>query len=174
MNSGIVIPQKLLFYCRYIDDIYNRRKKSKHDELFQKLNNYHPKINVTIEVSPTKLFDTGLHLNSGIYDFEMYRKTTKQSAYWSSKIPKIYKRNVTLEDLYWSNRISSNYSEEIKFISYKYEKADYPKHFINSSIRQFEGRLNQREIDDFDDYIIPQDSLDTPKPFFLIEFTIWE
>ena len=40
-----------------------------------------------------------------------------------------------LGDLHRSNRISSNFSEEIR--SHKYEKADNPKRFINSVIRQF-------------------------------------
>ena len=66
MESKIVIPQKPLFYCRYIDHIYNRRKTFKNDELFEKLNNYHPKIKLTIEVSPTKTLDTSLYHNSGI------------------------------------------------------------------------------------------------------------
>ena len=42
-----------------------------------------------------------------------------------------------LGDLHRSNRISSNFSEEIRFTSHKYEKADNPKRFINSVIRQF-------------------------------------
>ena len=42
----------------------------------------------------------------------------------------------------------------MRFISLKYEKADYPKRFINSVIRQFQDRSNQSNIDDFDDYII--------------------
>ena len=56
MESEILIPQKPLFYCCYVDDIYNRRKKFKHDELLEKLNNYHLKIKLTIEVTPTKFF----------------------------------------------------------------------------------------------------------------------
>ena len=79
---------KLYFYQRYVDDIYCRRKKFKHDELFQKLNNYHPKIKLS------------LHLNNGIYDFKVYRKTTKQPTHWSSKIPKRYKHNMILGDLH--------------------------------------------------------------------------
>ena len=78
MESEIVIPQEPLFYRRYIDDMYNKRKTFKHDELFEKLNNYHPKIKLTIEVSPTKFLDTSLHLNNRIDDFKGYRKTTKQ------------------------------------------------------------------------------------------------
>ena len=42
-----------------------------------------------------------------------------------------------LGDLHRSNHISSNVSEEIKYITHKHEKADYPKRFINSAIRQF-------------------------------------
>ena len=115
MESEIVIPQKLLFYRRYIDDICNRRKKSTHDELFEKLNNYHPKMKITIEVNATKFLDTSLHLNNGIYDFKVYRKT-KQPTHWSSKIPKRYKHNMMLRDLHQSNHISSNFNEEIRFI----------------------------------------------------------
>ena len=43
----------------------------KHDELFEKLNNNHPKIKLTIEVGPTKFLDTSLHLNNGIYDLSL-------------------------------------------------------------------------------------------------------
>ena len=98
MESEIAIPQKPAFYRHYVDDIYNRRKKFKHDKLLEKLNNYHPKIKLTIEVSPTKFLDTSLHLNNGIYDFKVYRKTTKQPTHWSSKIPN--KRNMILGDLH--------------------------------------------------------------------------
>ena len=49
MQSEIVIPQKPLFYRCYVDDIYSKRKKFKGHELFEELNNYHPKIKLTIE-----------------------------------------------------------------------------------------------------------------------------
>ena len=90
MESEIVIPQKPLFYRRYVDDIHNRTKKFNHDELFEKLNNYHPKIKLTIEVSSTKFLNASFHLNNGIYDFKAYRETNKQTTHWSSKIPKKY------------------------------------------------------------------------------------
>ena len=71
-----------------------------------------------------------------------------------------------LGDLHRSNRISSNFSEEIKFISHKYQKANYLKRFINSVIRQFQDKWNQSNIDDFDDYIIPSNLFDIPKSFW--------
>ena len=169
MERKIVIPQKPLFYCRYIDHIYSRRKRFKNGELFEKLNNYHPKIKLTIEVSPTKFLDTSLRLNNCIYDFKVCRKTTKQPTHWSSKIPNRYKCNTMLEVLNRSNRISSNFSEEIKFISHKNDQADDPKRFINSVIRQFQDRSNQSNIDDFDDYTFPMNFFDIPKSFILIE-----
>ena len=79
----------IFFHC-YVDDIYSRRKKFKHDELFEKLKNCHPKIKLIVEVSLTKFLDTSLHLNNGIYNFKVYRKTTKQPTHWSSKITKRY------------------------------------------------------------------------------------
>ena len=142
--------------------------------MFEKLNNYHPKIKLTIEVSPTKFLDTIFCLNNSIYDFKVYMKTTKQRTHWSSKTPKRYKRNMILGDLHRSNQISSNFSEEIKFISHIYEKAVYFKRFINRVIRQFQDRSNQRNIDDFNDYIIPPNFFDIPKSFILIELPFCE
>ena len=43
-----------------------------------------------------------------------------------------------LRDLHRPNRITSNFSEETRFLSHKYEKVDYPKRFVNSVIRQFQ------------------------------------
>ena len=100
MGSEIVIPQKSLFYRRYVNDIYTTKKKFKYDELFEKLNNYYPKIKLTIEVSPTKFLGISLNLNGGIYDFKVYRKTTEQSTNWSSKISKRYKSNMIPGDLH--------------------------------------------------------------------------
>ena len=54
------------------------------------------------------------------------------------KIPKRYKRYMILGELHRFNRISSSFSEEIKFISRKSEKAEYPKHFIFSVIKRFQ------------------------------------
>lgn len=60
----------------------------------------------------------------------------------------------------------SNFNEEIKFISHKCEKGDYPKGFINSGIRC--------NIDDFDDYVIPPNISNIPKFFILKELPFFE
>ena len=41
MENDIVFPTKPIFYCRYGDGIYNRRKKNIEDTLFKTLNLYH-------------------------------------------------------------------------------------------------------------------------------------
>ena len=58
MENNIVIPRKLVFYNRYADDIISRRKKHEKDLLIKKLNNYHPRIKLTIEINPPKFLDT--------------------------------------------------------------------------------------------------------------------
>ena len=61
-----------------------------------------------------------------------------------------------------------------RFISHKYEKTDYPKRFINSVVIQFQDKLNQRNADDFHDYIIPPNFFDTTKSFIFIELPFCE
>ena len=41
MEIKVVRPLKLLFYSRYMDDIYNRRKKDGFDKAFHALSNNH-------------------------------------------------------------------------------------------------------------------------------------
>ena len=75
----------------------------------------------------------------------------------------------------WSYRIYIAYfSEEIRFISYKYEKDDYPKSFINSVIGQFQDSSNQSNINDFDDYITLPIFFNISKSFILIELPFYE
>ena len=58
MENNIAIPHKPIFYKRYVDHIINRRKKYEEDLWFKKLNNYHPKIKLSIKINPPKFLDT--------------------------------------------------------------------------------------------------------------------
>ena len=58
MGNDIVIPTKTILYHRYVDGIYNKRKKSIEDSIFQALNSYHQIIKLTIEINPIKFLDT--------------------------------------------------------------------------------------------------------------------
>ena len=58
MERDIILPLKPKFYCRFVDDTYRRRTKNEPDELFSKMNSYHPNIKLTIEINPSKFLDT--------------------------------------------------------------------------------------------------------------------
>ena len=54
MGFDVIKPGKPKLYKCYVDDIYSKRIKNQSDKLFEKLNNYHPNIKLTIEVNPSK------------------------------------------------------------------------------------------------------------------------
>ena len=85
MENDVVIPSKPIFYRRFVDDIYSRRKLGD-NVLFDRLNSYHPNIKLTIEVNASKFLDTKLTNISGIYKFNVFRKNKKLP--WTSKTPK--------------------------------------------------------------------------------------
>ena len=60
MQNGkdIVKAANPIFYKRYIDDTYVRRKKHETDKLFIDLNSYHENIKLTLEINPDKFLDT--------------------------------------------------------------------------------------------------------------------
>ena len=52
MEKDVLITLKPKFYKWFVEDIYRQRKRNKPDELFDKLNSYHPNIKLTTEISP--------------------------------------------------------------------------------------------------------------------------
>jgi len=170
LENDIVVPLKPKFYRRYVDDIYNRRKKNTEDILFKELNSYHPNINLTVEINPTKFLDTKLICVNGVYKTMVNRKETKLPIHWSSKIPKRYKRNSVLGDLHRAKRISSDFQTEVIYIKNKFLKADYPLRFIDSIVNNF----NQCTTEKNDSFIIPPYLFEEEKPFILIEIPFCE
>ena len=140
LEKDQVKPLKPKFYRRFVDDVISRRLKNTHDSLFEKLNNYHEKINFTIETNPRKFLDTRLLLENDNIKTEVYRKANKFPVHWKSQIPKRYKRNAINEDLYRSWRISSNFNGEKNQIRRKFSSAGYPMRFVNSVINDFESK----------------------------------
>ena len=65
IERDAVIPQNPIFHQGFIDDIYSRRKKGDIVLLVRQLNNYHPKIKLTIEVNPVKFLNIKLTKNNG-------------------------------------------------------------------------------------------------------------
>ena len=138
MENDVAIPSKPTFYSRFADDIYSRQKLGD-NVLFDRLNNYHPNIKLTLEVSPSTFLDTKLININGTYKFNVYQKKTKLPSPWTSKTPKHYKRSTINGDLHRSKRIS-NFDEEFTLIKETFMKADYPLRFINSVVNEFQKR----------------------------------
>ena len=164
-EKDIVTPLKPIFYKRFVDDIYNRRKKGIHDNLYERLNNYHPNNKLTIEINPNKFLDTKTTDNEGTIETKVYRKTTKLPVSWASNIPKRYNRNIINTDLNRAKRITSNLDNEQVIIKKKFLAADYPHKFVNSVINTF----IEKEIKKNEEYLIPQNFFEIPKPVTLIE-----
>ena len=67
MEFDVVVLAKLLSYKRYVDDtyVYVRRKKNVRGTLLEDLNSYHQNPELTVDVNPSKYFDTGLIREKG-------------------------------------------------------------------------------------------------------------
>ena len=75
MEEKVVVPENPLFYMRYVDDTYVRRKKNKNDILFNALNSFHKNIKLTVEVNPTKFLDTQISsYPNGSLSFKVVKK----------------------------------------------------------------------------------------------------
>ena len=107
MIYDIVVPTKPIFYRRFVDDIYNRRKKTQ-DKFYHSINNYHKNVKLTVEVSANKFFDTHLFNQNGTYITQVHKKETKTPTLCLSCIPKRYKRNSITTDLHLAKRIATD------------------------------------------------------------------
>ena len=143
LEKEVVRPLKPIFYKRYVDDIYVRRKKNTPDILYDKLNSYHPNIKFSIEIHPSKFLDTHIEINENLVQTSVAAKSTKVPIQWNSAVPKSYKRNNILGDLHRAKAISDDFNTEIQRIRNKYLKADYPIRFIESVIRSFKNKDNE-------------------------------
>ena len=170
MENDIVIPQKSIFYERYVDDIINRRKKHEEDLLFKKLNNYRPKIKLTIEINPPKLLDTEIIISNNEVVKSVHRKESKLPVPWESNVPKHYKRNSLLGELHRAKKISSNFQEEVKNIKEKFSKANFLLRFINNVAAQFNNStFNNKERNKKDEMIIPPQLFEIPKKILFLQ-----
>ena len=89
-------------------------------KLFQKLNNYHPNIKLTIEVNPSKCLDTEKNITKyGVIETSVVVKESKIPNHWSSADLKKYKPNAILGDLQRAQKISSNFKLEKQRIKKK-------------------------------------------------------
>lgn len=141
MERDVVDPIKPDLYNHYDDGTCAKHKKNNPD-LFNALNNYHPRIKLTMENNPSRFLDTeiirvGNRLETKVH---IERRT---SFLPKSSVPKRYKCNCVLGDLHRACRISNYFNDEIIYIRNKYKKAGYPLAFINSVIRDFNKEVDE-------------------------------
>ena len=137
MERDIILPLKPKFYRRFVHDTYRRRKKNEPDELFSKMNSYHPNLKPTIEVNPSKFLDTKIARYKKEIKCFSHHKDNKLPLHWKSAVPRNYKKNVIVGDLHRANKINSDLEKEISIIKAKYLKAGYRNEFIDSIINDF-------------------------------------
>ena len=106
--------------------------------MFDRLNNYHPNIKLSIDVNPSKFLDAKLTNINGAYKLNVYWKNRKLPSPWSSKTPKRYKQNIINSGLHHSKRISSDLNEKISLMKEKFMKTDYQLCFNNSIVNEFQ------------------------------------
>ena len=87
-KNAIKSPRKPLFYKRFVDDIFTRRKKNMPDKLFQFLNNYHQNIKLTCDISPEKFLDTKIIANNNTLKTAVFRKETILTSHGRCVYPK--------------------------------------------------------------------------------------
>ena len=100
IELDVVVSAKPIFYKRYVDGTYVRRKKNDVDKLFEKLNSYNENIKLMLEVNPTKFLDMELVRENGEITTQVFSKSTMLPAPWISKTPVGYKRNAITGELH--------------------------------------------------------------------------
>ena len=132
LEENIVAPSKSLFYKRYVDDTYVKRKRNETDKLYNSLNSYHQSIKLTLELNANKFLDTEIIRSNNKITTQVYNKMKKLPVHWTLKIPVRYKCNAVIGELSSLKKIASNYDIEIKRIVTKYTAVGFPIRFFRS------------------------------------------
>ena len=115
MEEDVVVPAKLIFYKRYVDDTYIGRKKNV-DELFQNLKSYHTNMKLILEENPRKFLDTEIIRKNNTISTQVFTKLTKFPVHLSSKIPTNYKRNAITSELHRAKKFATDFSKKLRRI----------------------------------------------------------
>ena len=87
MESDVLKPLKPIFYKRYMDDTYIKRKLNEVNTLFDALNSYHPNIKFTLEQNPKKFLDTQIIKENNKIKTQVFVKISTYPVHWSTKVP---------------------------------------------------------------------------------------
>ena len=147
MEEDVVKPLKPIFYKRYVDDTYLKRKRNKADTLFDALNLYHPNIKFTLERKPKKFLDTHIIKENRQIKAQVFVKKCMYPVHWSLKVPLQYKKNAINGELHRAKKISSNFQVETARIKATFSKAGFPHKVIGNTINNF-NNVDEELFDD--------------------------
>ena len=122
MEEDVVVPAKLIFYKRYVDDTYIGRKKNV-DELFQNLKSYHTNMKLILEENPRKFLDTEIIRKNNTISTQVFTKLTKFPVHLSFKIPTNYKRNAITSELHRAKKFATDFSKKLRRIKTAFSHA---------------------------------------------------
>ena len=115
MEEQLVAPASPIFYIRYVDDTFVRKKRNVEDKLFKALDAFHSNIKLTIEENSSNFLDTLFPSNKdGFYSFQVVNKSSKLSFHFLSQVQ--YKRSVVMGELHRAKAIGSDFDFEMKRI----------------------------------------------------------
>ena len=101
------------------------------------MNRYHPNISLPIGLNSSNILGTKIYRDNNEIKRVACHKEMKLPFYWTSAVPKYYKKNFIIGDLHRFKNLSSNFVTEVRIIRNKYIKAGYPFRYINSVIDRF-------------------------------------
>ena len=122
MEEDVVVPAKLIFYKRYVDDTYIGRKKNV-DELFQNLKSYHTNMKLILEENPRKFLDTEIIRKNNTISTQVFTKLTKFPIHLSSKIPTNYKGNAITSELHRAKKFATDFNKKLRRIKTAFSHA---------------------------------------------------
>ena len=122
MEEDVVVPAKLIFYKRYVDDTYIGRRKNV-DELFQNLKSYHTNMKLILEENPRKFLDTEIIRKNNTISTQVFTKLTKLPVHLSSKIPTNYKRNAITSELHRAKKFATDFNKKLRRIKTTFSHA---------------------------------------------------
>ena len=92
MEEDVVKPLKPIFYKRYVDDMYVKRKHNESNTLFDALNSYHPNIKFTLEQNPKSFLDTQKIKENNRIKTQVFGKKSVYPVHWFSKCHSVTRR----------------------------------------------------------------------------------
>ena len=140
MEFDIFTPVTPKLYKLFVDDIYNKRIKNQPGKVFHKLNDYHPNINLTRKLYPSKFLDVEILIKNCIT--ETYVVESKILSHWLSAVHKEYKQNAILGDLHRAHKISNNFAFEKQCTKGKSLIINSLYNFIQSTFNLIQSTFN--------------------------------